>query len=205
MNQFPNVIGAIDGSHIPIMAPSEHENVFVNRKNFHSINIQAICDHQGKFVNMVTKWLGSTHDSFILRNSSIWDFMEAHQDLGYILGDSAYPCRPWLMTPLRNPATHGERAYNQAHKSARVLIENTFGRLKRRFYCLGIPNRRDMENILRDIRVCATLYNIGILRGEPADAVVIDEDDDDQLFIFNVNETGAAHRARLIRNVFSFH
>jgi len=33
--QFPNVDGAIDGTHIPIMAPSAHEDAFVNRKVVH--------------------------------------------------------------------------------------------------------------------------------------------------------------------------
>ena len=41
---FPGVIGCIDGSHIPIVAPQEDEFVFINRKRFHSINIQAVCD-----------------------------------------------------------------------------------------------------------------------------------------------------------------
>ena len=41
---FPGVIGCIDGSHIPIVAPQEDEFIFINRKGFHSINIQAVCD-----------------------------------------------------------------------------------------------------------------------------------------------------------------
>ena len=37
---FPNVIGCIDGTHVRILAPSNNEHEYVNRKNFHSINVQ---------------------------------------------------------------------------------------------------------------------------------------------------------------------
>ena len=62
---FPLVLGCIDGSHVPIIAPSENEEIYVNRKNEHSINIQAICDNDLKFIDVVAKWPGSTHDAFI--------------------------------------------------------------------------------------------------------------------------------------------
>ena len=42
---FPCIIGCVDGTHIRIIAPNENEWDFVNRKRFHSINIQGICDH----------------------------------------------------------------------------------------------------------------------------------------------------------------
>ena len=48
MAGFPNVTGCIDGTQIRIIAPSNDENDFVNRKGFHSINVQAICDHEGR-------------------------------------------------------------------------------------------------------------------------------------------------------------
>lgn len=47
--RFPNVIGCIDGTHVKIIAPHEDEQSFINRKGFHSINVQGVCDHKGKW------------------------------------------------------------------------------------------------------------------------------------------------------------
>lgn len=49
-----------------------------------------------------------------------------------ILGDSDYPQRPWLMTPVRDAAPGTQEAnYNKKRMVARVIIDNTFGRLKK--------------------------------------------------------------------------
>ncbi|KYN02346.1 Putative nuclease HARBI1 [Cyphomyrmex costatus] len=37
---FPGVIGAIDGTHIKITAPKDHHDSYINRKGFHSIQLQ---------------------------------------------------------------------------------------------------------------------------------------------------------------------
>ena len=44
---FPCVIGWVDGTHIRIQEPSQNEPNYVNRKNYHSINVQVICDDKG--------------------------------------------------------------------------------------------------------------------------------------------------------------
>ena len=44
---FPCVVGCVDGTHIRIQAPSQNEPNYVNRKNYHSINVQVICDDLG--------------------------------------------------------------------------------------------------------------------------------------------------------------
>ena len=44
---FPSAIGCIDGTHVRIKAPLQNEPDFVNRKGFHSVNVQAICNHEG--------------------------------------------------------------------------------------------------------------------------------------------------------------
>lgn len=40
--QFPGVIGAIDCTHIAITAPHEEEHNYVNRKGYHSKNVQVV-------------------------------------------------------------------------------------------------------------------------------------------------------------------
>lgn len=39
---FPDVIGAIDGTHINIPAPNKNAEAYVNRKGHHSIHLQVI-------------------------------------------------------------------------------------------------------------------------------------------------------------------
>ena len=46
---FPSVIGCVDCTHIRIQAPHHNENNYVNRKRYHSINVQGICDHEGTY------------------------------------------------------------------------------------------------------------------------------------------------------------
>lgn len=48
-------------------------------------------------------------------------------------GDSGYPLRPWLLTPIAEPITEAEKYYNIKHESIRSLIERCNGVLKIRF------------------------------------------------------------------------
>ncbi|XP_046547254.1 putative nuclease HARBI1 [Haliotis rubra] len=135
--RFPKVLGCIDGTLIPIMRPSDDEEaVYVCRKGFHAVNVQAVCDAELRFTSVVSKWPGSVHDSFMLQNSSIGQYMETAGIDGWLLGDSGYACRPWLLTPKVNPTTPSEERYNTAHCRTRNTVERAFGLLKSRFRCL---------------------------------------------------------------------
>lgn len=45
LSHIPGVLGAIDGAYIPIKAPKIDTEVYINRKCFYGITLQAICDH----------------------------------------------------------------------------------------------------------------------------------------------------------------
>ncbi|CAG2219100.1 HARBI1 [Mytilus edulis] len=99
------VLGAKDGTHVRIQAPSEDEASFVNRKGVHSVNVQAVCDARGKFTNINANWPGSNYDSHIFRTSQVCTNMAENGGWanGVLLGDSGNSSRPFLMTSYLNP------------------------------------------------------------------------------------------------------
>ena len=108
----------------------------MNRKGHHSLNVQAICNFERKFVNIYAAWPGSCHDSFILQQSNIYQEFENQRHNGIILGDEGYPYKNWLLTPYCNANTTKKVNYNNSHALTRVRIEQSIGILKRRFYAL---------------------------------------------------------------------
>lgn len=59
--------------------------------------------------NIVARWSGSSHDSTIFFNSSIYRRLEANQfGNGLIVGDDGYAVNNYLLTPLLNPLTRAE-------------------------------------------------------------------------------------------------
>ncbi|MCL4154174.1 UNVERIFIED_CONTAM: hypothetical protein GTU68_060049 [Idotea baltica] len=144
LRRIPNVCGAIDGSHIAIKRPTVNEHVYVNRKGFHSINVQAICDADFTFTNIVVRYPGSTHDSFIWTNCSLYHkFSNGHFDGFHLL----------------------ENRYNRAHCGTRFKIENTFGIWKSRFRCLDKSSgsmQYSPERCCKIITATAILHNIAI-------------------------------------------
>ncbi|KAF4110753.1 hypothetical protein G5714_007784 [Onychostoma macrolepis] len=100
----PQVIGLVDRTLIPIANPSALDQAFICRKGFAAINVQVVVDHRGMFTDMVAKWPGSTHDSFVWANSAAGQDAERGV-LGrpFFLGDSGYPLRTYLLNPVTNP------------------------------------------------------------------------------------------------------
>ena len=125
---FPGVVGAIDCTHIRIQSPGgDDAELFRNRKRFFSLNVQAVCNADMLFTNLVARWRGSVHDSRIFRMSRLKQQFENGRYQGILLGDNGYGCKPYLMTPFLSPQTDAERRYNKALIKSRITIERTFG------------------------------------------------------------------------------
>ncbi|KAJ1138794.1 hypothetical protein NDU88_005175 [Pleurodeles waltl] len=96
------------------------EQVYRNRKSYHSMNVQMVCLADQYILQVNAMFPGSVHDAYILRNSSIPDMMgQLQRHCVWLLGDSGYPNLSWLLTPVRNPRTRAEERYNDAHGRTR--------------------------------------------------------------------------------------
>ncbi|XP_048762489.2 putative nuclease HARBI1 [Ostrea edulis] len=124
------------------------------------------CDETFKVTSCVASWPGSVHDSRIFRQSALCAQFENGQHDGLLLGDSGYPCRRFLMTPFLNPSTPAETAFNDALCRTRVLIEQTFGVLKKRFQALHHEILTEPPQAAVFVVACVVLHNIGMERGD---------------------------------------
>ncbi|XP_030000119.1 putative nuclease HARBI1 [Sphaeramia orbicularis] len=172
---FPRVIGAIDCTHVQLVPPADTKHVYRNRKHTHSLNVQCVCDAKGIITNIVAKYPGSVHNSYILRNSALFSKLRNGEfGDGWLVGDSAYPLHPFLLTPVLNPTTAAENRYNEAHIRTRNVVERTFGILKSRFRCLDRTGGALLyrpEKVAQIVVTCCMLHNIAKLHGLEHDAM----------------------------------
>lgn len=112
---FPDVIGAIDGTHIRIVRPRQFEVEYVNRKRYHSINVQVVFGAKYRIIDIDAKWPGSVHDSRILNENGLKRMFETGAVPAgcHLLGDSGYGSKTWLLTPYLQPQPGYQVNYNR--------------------------------------------------------------------------------------------
>lgn len=175
--RVPQCVGAIGGSHIPVIAPKEYPRDYLNRKGWHSIIMQAVVDAKGLFWDVSVGCPGSVHDARVLQQSQLWEVVSdgtlfsqntmtisiSGCDVGlYLVGGPAYPQQKWLMTPFADTGslTPEQQHYNDRLSSARSIVEISFGRLKGRWRCLLKRNDCKLELSKKIVLACCVLHNI---------------------------------------------
>ena len=117
------------------------------------------------------------HDARVLANSSVYEKIEKGELLcgltkdgirPFIVGDSAYPLRPWLMKPFLHSRslTSQQKLYNYRMCRGRVVVELAFGRLKARWRRLSKQNDMLVENVPTVVGACCVLHNICQIHGD---------------------------------------
>ncbi len=172
---FPQCIGAIDGTHIPLKKPSKNPVDFINRKGFYSLNVQACVDYSYCFFDVDIRWPGSVHDARVFSNSKINEAMRegmprcpktiVHGEDAVpvcILGDPAYPLLPYLLKEFaKGGNTQQEQFFGLGFRlsSTRMVIECPYGRLKARFGILRKPIDIDIKFVPVTVLACFILHN----------------------------------------------
>ena len=68
---FPQAFGCVDGTHITIVQPLENSHDYFSYKMKYTLNVQGICDYQGRFIDVDCRWPGSVHDAKVFSNANI--------------------------------------------------------------------------------------------------------------------------------------
>ena len=167
------VIGCVDGTHIPILQPEENAHDYFCYKMKYSLNCQAICDEKGLFVDVEVRWPGSVHDARVYANCQInkkfvsKEYPRVYQELipgcvpvmPFLLGDPAYPLLPNIIKEYSSCNTDKQLLFNNMLRSARNQIECAFGRLKARWRILNRIVDVELEFATSMIYSCFVLHN----------------------------------------------
>ncbi|RLV71551.1 hypothetical protein DV515_00017331, partial [Chloebia gouldiae] len=166
---LPGVLGLVGAMHVALRAPADNEPLFRNAANFHSINMQVVCDRRGHITNVVAKFPGSCANATVLENSALARLMEGSRPEGvWLLGDRSYPLKPWLLTPISGPRGAAELRYNALHARSLAPLRRTLGLLRRRFRCLaGGGLQYSPPKVCQIFLACCILHNIALRRRVP--------------------------------------
>jgi len=176
-----HITGAVDGCHIKMNRPQKDGNAFLNRKGYYSIILQGICDNNMKFLDIYVGAPGSVHDARVLRKSTFFNEKEQKLDGYSLLGDSAYSAsdfKNFIITPKKDYGNLDEEDVedNMLISRGRVVIENSFGRLKCKFRRLYDLQNTKQDNIVKVIIAACALHNFSL-----ENEFEVDEDDYDDM------------------------
>ena len=166
-------IGCIDGTHVALKRPPDNSQDFFNYKQFFSLNIQAVCDSNGYFMDVECRWPGSVHDAKVFANSSICKnlnngklpityltVLPGHDAVpNYLIGDPAYPLTQFCLKEYQSCSNNGQVIFNNMLRSARNQVECAFGRLKARWRFLTRKVDLKFDSIPTVIYSCFVLHN----------------------------------------------
>lgn len=140
------------------------------------MNVQTISDANLLIRNIVARWPGSVHDSFVFDNCQVRMLFETGRvNEGHLLGDNGYRLSNYLLTPFLHPENNKEQNYNKAHIKTRNTVERQYGIWKRRFPVLSLGLRTEVDTSLVIIVATGVLHNIAVQTADenpPQDVVL---------------------------------
>ncbi|XP_028516196.1 protein ALP1-like [Exaiptasia diaphana] len=189
LTDIPNVVGAIDGTHIRIKKTNDSGPDYFSRYQQYDVVVQGVVNGDKKFIHVAAGFPGSMHDARVFKNSSLYhkiatgEFLQAptvrveNRDIKpLLLGDSAYPLTTFILKPYpENTRDPKEVHFNKELSRARVSVECAFGMLKGRWRILQKRLDSNIAFVSKIITACCVLHNFCLDADD-----VWDVDDDNQ-------------------------
>ncbi|XP_018353533.1 PREDICTED: putative nuclease HARBI1 [Trachymyrmex septentrionalis] len=163
---FSGVIDVIDGTH-KLTAPKDHNESYVNRKGFHSIQLQVICDADLKFIDCYAGQVGSVHDMSL--DYRILKACITIKIFHIVIYWAMQHTVSYLMVPFKDNGHLPERQVyiNRRLSTVRIKMERSIALLKSDFQSLldTLPMQRT-DLIPKYIIAYCILHNICLLKND---------------------------------------
>ena len=179
--EFDCCVGCIDGILIWSHKPTKEEcakvgvselKFFCGRKHKYGLNLQAVCDHKKRFLDLSINFGAASSDHMAFLVSHLKEKLSTPGFLAdglCLFGDNAYVNTEYMATPYPNVGSDQKRdAYNFYHSQVRINIECAFGMLTQRWGFLRkqAPQHYTIPKIQAAVSCMARLHNFLISDGE---------------------------------------
>lgn len=185
--QFPHCLGALDGKHVIIKAPTKSGSLFFNYKNSFSVVLMALVDANLQFVCVDVGGYGRNSDGGIFSNSNmgkgitrnLFNFpadrsLPEAETLGsvpyVVVGDEAFPLHRRIMRPYpgKGGLSKEQQVFNYRLSRARRIVENAFGILAARWRIYHTKMEVRPEVVVSIIKATCALHNMLQAASTPA-------------------------------------
>ncbi|KAG2218787.1 hypothetical protein INT45_000324 [Circinella minor] len=164
--------GVGDGTLFPLAnepCSTEAQSYFSYMKKY-GISSILVCNSNKQIIYSYIGWPGSTHDSRIFSNSSIFRYPGLYfKENEYLLNDSGFECLKNIIVPYKKPRnselTDQQDTFNMRLSSVRIHIEHTIGILKMRFQSLRelpirLQDKDSVKHAVDWIKACMILHSM---------------------------------------------
>lgn len=173
---FNNCIGAVDGKHVVMQAPSRSGSYFYNYKNTHSIVLLGVYNADYEFIMVDIGDCGRNSDGGVYSNSNLGYSLDpnllkippaevlngTNLLFPYVLvADDAFQLKNHIMKPYPKEEVLGlkERIFNYRLCRTRRIIENTFGIASARFKIFRSPIIANVSTVINVTKAVVSLHN----------------------------------------------
>ena len=160
------------------------EHLYIGKKGGHKLNILAVCNPNLKFTYVVSKFPGSTNDSYIWSHCNLYHTFENDEICdGCFFEIVGFALSPFLLTPILHQQDEAIENYTRAHKRMKHCIEKVFWVTKQRFKCIhrtGGDVIYEPEKCCKISVACMVLHNMCTERNVPLDDENEEEEGDNE-------------------------
>lgn len=174
-------------------------------KGFTSTNVLGVVDYDGRFLAVFPGVEGCASDGYLFRMCST--FSRAIPAGMFYLGDAGFTLSNSVLTPYRSTRYHlrewsidpegrprePKELFNYRHSKARIIVEQAFGLLKRKWRILDRPMEVETRRVNEIVHVCCALHNF--LLAVRTD--LTDDDNDDSADALTLNDEDITLSAEL--------
>jgi hypothetical protein len=165
-----NCCGALGGMLLPTDTSSikddrKRDTLFNKRKCLYGFNLQAICDHNGRFLEVCLESPGSASDFTAYKNSSFYHKLQTPRYVAdglHLYTHEYYPDDPLLLKPSHLTGT--KEAADEIHFQLRDQVDAAFSSLLQRWALLRrpLPGSLDMRRVKRLVYALCKLQNFSL-------------------------------------------